>query len=407
MRILYISNEYPPETGFGGIGTYCRSMARGMALLGNEVHVVARSIDNIPRLQLDGPVQIHRISSGEYPLPSHKFFFLFRKICRRLLPHSLVRLAWSRQVFFTYLSLQKDIGEFDIVEFPECGAEGFYFRKLKKTRKTIFLARLHTPWELVSSLNKTEENPVENRLLSFMEKQSVGFCRGVSCPTRALAEFVKEQWRVKHIEVFPNPICTDEYELTNGSDWIYTGRIEYRKGIHVLIEAYAKLNASEKPPKLRLIGRPFGSIGDKDYAIYIQDLIEKFDLSKNIEWIRGTDHQSIKTFLLQSEVAIFPSLWENLAYSCLEAMACGCVAVASRCGGFPEMITHEHDGILFESQNSDDLAQALYRILKNPSLRDKLRHAARETIKIKYDQAIVCKLASDWYNSQTNKDLNA
>ena len=31
MNLLYISNEYPPETGYGGIGTYAKHIAEGMA----------------------------------------------------------------------------------------------------------------------------------------------------------------------------------------------------------------------------------------------------------------------------------------------------------------------------------------------------------------------------------------
>ncbi len=41
MRIALLSYEYPPETGFGGIGTYTRTQARALARLGHEVHVIA------------------------------------------------------------------------------------------------------------------------------------------------------------------------------------------------------------------------------------------------------------------------------------------------------------------------------------------------------------------------------
>ena len=41
MRIALLSFEYPPETGFGGIGTYTWHQARALAKLGHEVHVLA------------------------------------------------------------------------------------------------------------------------------------------------------------------------------------------------------------------------------------------------------------------------------------------------------------------------------------------------------------------------------
>ena len=41
MRIALLSYEYPPETGFGGIGTYTYYQARALARLGHEAHVFA------------------------------------------------------------------------------------------------------------------------------------------------------------------------------------------------------------------------------------------------------------------------------------------------------------------------------------------------------------------------------
>ena len=46
MRIALLSYEYPPDTGFGGIGTYSYYHARALAKLGHEVHVIAGSVTN-------------------------------------------------------------------------------------------------------------------------------------------------------------------------------------------------------------------------------------------------------------------------------------------------------------------------------------------------------------------------
>ena len=41
MKIGLLSYEYPPDTGFGGIGTYTWYHARALARLGHQVHVLA------------------------------------------------------------------------------------------------------------------------------------------------------------------------------------------------------------------------------------------------------------------------------------------------------------------------------------------------------------------------------
>ena len=61
MRIALLSYEYPPETGFGGIGTYTWYQARAMAKLGHEVHVLAGSLqaNGLSSREEEG-VRVHR-----------------------------------------------------------------------------------------------------------------------------------------------------------------------------------------------------------------------------------------------------------------------------------------------------------------------------------------------------------
>jgi hypothetical protein len=42
MRICLVSQEYPPETAKGGLGTQTYLKAHGLALLGHEVHVICK-----------------------------------------------------------------------------------------------------------------------------------------------------------------------------------------------------------------------------------------------------------------------------------------------------------------------------------------------------------------------------
>jgi glycogen(starch) synthase len=392
MRILYISNEYPPETGFGGIATYTRNMAQGMSMLGHDVHVICRSASGTPRSDQDGRVSVHRTGPGRYPLPESDAFYLVRKLCCRTVPHSLVRLAWAKEAY----DLAGTLGGFDIVEYPECGGEGYYF---KKNTKFISVARLHTPWELVASLDGISQNPAEKMLLTHLDRSSVRAACAVSCPTQSLANMLKKKWRLGTITVFPNPVPPDEYSQSFGKDWIYTGRVERRKGVHVLIQAYANLCKTSTPPLLRIIGSPYGSKNGIEYGDQIDRLIKNNNLSGSIEWIRGTDHDSVKRYLAQSSVAVFPSLWENLSYGCCEAMACGCAVVASRCGGFTEIIRDGENGLLFTPEDSCELTRHLYKLHTQPGIARSMGAAARTTIQKTCDTQSICRRAQQWYQA--------
>lgn len=190
------------------------------------------------------------------------------------------------------------------------------------------------------------------------------------------------------------------YSLTIGNGWIYVGRIERRKGVHLLIKAYAAACAKRSPPPLRLVGRPYGDMPcGRPYGNYIRELIRETGMRERITWIEGVPHASIQEFFVRSSVAFFPSLWENFSYSCLEAMASGCAVVASDCGGFPEMIERDKSGILFEPGNTAALADVMNRIIDQEGIVSRLGREARENINKRCDQSIICARAEDFYRS--------
>jgi len=65
----------------------------------------------------------------------------------------------------------------------------------------------------------------------------------------------------------------------------------------------------------------------------------------------------------------------------MEAMACGCCAVASNVGGNPELIRNEETGLLFESGDVAGLSDALRMLIENESLRKQIGAAGARFIR--------------------------
>lgn len=80
------------------------------------------------------------------------------------------------------------------------------------------------------------------------------------------------------------------------------------------------------------------------------------------------------------DVFVMPSRQEGLGLSVMEAQAAGIPVVASNVGGLPSLIDDEKTGLLVESQNPRALADAIVRLLKEPSLANKCRTAARHFV---------------------------
>src|SRR5215472_14587051 len=84
MRIALLSFEYPPETGFGGIGTYAWYQARALARLGHEVHVLAGATQQtLLRSSTHDSVTVYRYRAGGRVM----------KALQRLDKH---RLGWTK-----------------------------------------------------------------------------------------------------------------------------------------------------------------------------------------------------------------------------------------------------------------------------------------------------------------------
>src|SRR5688500_6724108 len=112
MKIALVSQEYPPETARGGIGSQTLIKARGLSQRGHEIYVISRSIDDRRHESADGNIRIIRIPGLDTVLPE-------MTIPVQWLTHSLAVAAELED-------LNKKVG-LDLIDFPEWAAEGYAY----------------------------------------------------------------------------------------------------------------------------------------------------------------------------------------------------------------------------------------------------------------------------------------
>ena len=378
LRVLFVSGEFPPETGFGGIGTYTKHMAESLAAAGHHATVLCRSSGVEEYTSIVNDVTIIRIPPEPHPLPRSKYTYMLRRLANRFFPHTLNRLSWALAVRKKISELLRLTARFDIIEAPECGAEGlFVSRRMCRCR----IIRMHTPWEMIRTLDLLKEPWGDRFALPWFEKFTSSKAEGCSAPSEAVAEEINKRWHLENIAVIRNPLPASTYRQSTGDGWIYTGRIERRKGVHLLIQAYGSCSRYSNLPGLTLIGGAYGTdSGGTDYGEYIRMLIASQPSGIPVHWIEHSTLDEVAGHLRHSGVAFFPSLWENFPYTCLEAMASGCVVVASRCGGFPEIITDGKNGLLVEPDSRESLEKTMMMLVNHPEYRWVLGVAAREYV---------------------------
>jgi glycosyltransferase involved in cell wall biosynthesis len=397
--VCLISEEYPPETGWGGIGTYAYNLARGLADLGHRIQVISRGWGE-ETVQYDGRVRVHRVA---VPEPSWRWGAHFVNL-RFFETRGM--LLWSRRVAGLIDRLHS-IEPFDVVESPEYHAQGL-FAALGRRRPPV-VVKLHTPAFLCRQINRVGvggsawDTAISERLEYWLARRA----RLVTSPSRRLATDVAAHWRLRPstVRVIPNPIdeqmfCPDG-PIADTRTIVYVGRIERRKGVETLIDALPAILRSVPNARLRLVGKdhPSGP-GGSSLSEHLRKRLRDAGVPAGaVEFAGPIDRTELPTTYRGAAVCVVPSLYENFPYTCLEAMACGSAVVASAVGGIPEIVTDFSDGLLVPPNRPDALAAAVIRILTDRVLRRRLGMQARTTVTGRFSRRIVCARTVDAYRS--------
>jgi glycosyltransferase involved in cell wall biosynthesis len=99
-----------------------------------------------------------------------------------------------------------------------------------------------------------------------------------------------------------------------------------------------------------------------------------------VEFLDAIPHEKIADFLGETDICVFPSVWENSPNVCLEAMAAARGVIGSSAGGMAEMIETGRTGLLIPSRNPRAIADAILTLLRDPVRRIAMGIAAREHV---------------------------
>jgi len=144
---------------------------------------------------------------------------------------------------------------------------------------------------------------------------------------------------------------------------IYSGHMEPRKGVRVLVQAAMELLLRRNRQDVCFL--LCGNIGDQSREF------EQMYAGTGIEpLIRFGGYRSdLPRIYPGCFCGVIPSTgWDSFTYSSIEMAACGLPVVASRLQGLSEAVLHERTGLLFEPGNSRALAGCLERLLNSPQL---------------------------------------
>ena len=161
-----------------------------------------------------------------------------------------------------------------------------------------------------------------------------------------------------------------------------------RKGQLELIRALGVLRASRSDFHCVFLG-----VVEGEYLEAMRHAIRELDLAKNVSLLRPV--QDARPYFAACDVAVCPSFQESLPRVVLEAMAFARPIVASRVFGIPELVREEVDGLLVEAGDVGSMANAIERLLADPSKARALGSSARQQVEERFSLSRCAGLYSD------------
>ena len=383
MRILFVSYEYPPDTGFGGIATYTFQVAHLFSEHKIHTEIICGSANSNATVKENDFLTIHKIKSNS--------------------------LLQFNQLLPSKLSLFRD-QQIDLIEAPDYGGHGSLIKECLP--QVPLVSKLHTPSYLVDKLNGYYYNKRwYNRFKNFFkpytfstdpEYRSVIQSDFIFSPSLSLIDIVAKEWQIPADKIthVPNLYIPKKDLLqipveTNTKKVLYLGRLETRKGVYNLSKSISIV--ARRLPEVEFIFVGGDCQGPLKQPSMKDVLLENLgDYSSKVQFINHVPLESIHKFFAKCDVCVFPSLWENFPNVCLEAMSAARGIVASCHGGMRDMLQDIDGGILIDPYNIDMIAEGIISLLENKEMRKEMGYRCRKKIQTYYSGQLLPEIINTY-----------
>jgi glycosyltransferase involved in cell wall biosynthesis len=151
---------------------------------------------------------------------------------------------------------------------------------------------------------------------------------------------------------------------------LYLGRLKRYKGVHLILQAMARLKKAGRSVRLTVAG-------DGDHRAALEALRDRLQIQDRVEFLGYVDEEEKLRLLQQSWIHVLTSPKEGWGIATLEAAACGTPTVASDSPGLRDAVVDGKTGVLVPHGDVENLAHALAGLLSDDETRTAMGESAR------------------------------
>jgi glycogen synthase len=365
LKILILTWEYPPNV-VGGLSRHVCGLSEHLVQLGHDVHVVTAGNGGLPAFEIINGVHVHRV----IPINNQDDDFL----------------SWiaGLNLAMSYKGVQiaAEI-KFDIVHAHDW---------LVGTSAITLKEELSAP--LLTTIHATEHgrnNGIYNDMQQFIhekERQLISESDQIIVCSQYMREELLSNFQLseKKMAIVPNGIEQGEvmvqsaeiYPFIKDRKYVFSiGRMVKEKGFETIIEGAQLAKESKKDIYFVIAGK--GPMLER-----YRKMVSERNLDHYVAFIGYVSDEQRNALLVNSEIAVFPSLYEPFGIVALEAMILSKPTIVSETGGLKGIIMHKQTGMLMVPGDADSLLSNIDFLTQYPHKAKEIGEKGRQIVKSLY-----------------------
>ncbi len=356
MKIWYITSEFPPSYG-GGVGMYVDIISRLMSEAGHQVIVFVRDAQDKEELISENLTYVRFEADGNKSKAYHRMGYW---------------TALAYQYYEVVREYARKNGEPDIIESQDYNALAYYiiqYRLMEQNflKDTRIVVHLHTPTYELARINREAEYAFPTYWIGRMEKFCIEGADALVTQSEFLRENIQRDFPEKKISVIrlPYEYKKESIQYECGDYLLYTGRLEYRKGIMQFIDQMVSLWKQGSRTKLvALGGDTYFSPKDRKLGEILREKNHKWIEEGLLEFKDTVPPDEFNRIVAKAKGIVIPSIYENFPYTCVISMWQGCPMLVSKQGGQGEMVGDDgKKGLVFDWDIEGDCIRKIEEFL--------------------------------------------
>lgn len=172
---------------------------------------------------------------------------------------------------------------------------------------------------------------------------------------------------------------------------LFLGRINFKKGLDLLIPAFAKVQLSVPGAKLAIVGPD-----NEGYGATVKKIINEQNITESIIFVDMLNGSAVKEAFVDADVFALSSYTENFGMTVIEALACGTPVVISDQVNIYREVLGSGSGLVTPC-DSEKISEALTTLLSDAERRKAMGALGRSWVRGEYDWANIIGRLDDEY----------